>query len=54
MEYVDVPIKIKITDSKYARTWNDSITLRFYKGLVSFKVNSRNFDANSKADVIKI
>lgn len=49
VEYVDVPIKIKITDSKYTRTWNDSITLRFYKGLVSFKVNSRNFDANSKA-----
>lgn len=48
-EYVDVPLKIKITDSRYARTWNDSITLRFYKGLVSFRINSRNFDANSKA-----
>ena len=48
-EYVDVPIKISISDSKYQRTWNDSVTLRFHKGLVSFKVNSRNFDSNSSA-----
>lgn len=48
-EYIDVPIRISITDSKYQRTWNDSVTLRFYKGVVSFKVNSRNFDSNSSA-----
>ena len=48
-EYVDVPIKISISDSKYQRTWNDSITLRFHKGLVALKVNSRNFDSNSSA-----
>ena len=48
-EYVDVPIKISIIDSKYQRTWNDSITLRFHKGLVALKVNSRNFDSNSSA-----
>ena len=48
-EYIDVPIKISISDSKYQRTWNDSITLRFHKGLVAIKVNSRNFDSNSSA-----
>ena len=48
-EYIDVPIKISITDSKYLRTWNDTVTLRFYKGKVSFKINSRNFDSNSSA-----
>ena len=48
-EYVDVPINISITDSKYFRTWEDSITVRFYKGVVNLKVNSRNFDENSSA-----
>ena len=48
-EYIDVPISISITDSKYERTWIDSVTLRFYKGLVSLKINSRNFDASSNA-----
>ena len=48
-EFIDVPIKISVQDSKYMRTWNDSVTLRFYKGLVSLKVNSRNFDSNSSA-----
>ena len=48
-EYVDVPINVSITDSKYERTWEDSITLRFYKGFVRLKVNSRNFDENSSA-----
>ncbi len=43
-EYIDVPISISITDSKYLRTWNDSVTIRFYKGVVSLKVNSRNFE----------
>ncbi|MBO4705726.1 MAG: hypothetical protein J5647_08350, partial [Spirochaetaceae bacterium] len=48
-EYVDVPISISITDSKYERTWNDSVTIRFHKGTVALKVNSRNFDSNSNA-----
>ena len=48
-EYVDVPISISITDSQYERTWNDSVTLRFYKGTVTLKINSRNFDKNSSA-----
>ena len=48
-EYVDVPINISITDSKYMRTWEDSITLRFYKGLVRLFVGSRNFDKSSTA-----
>lgn len=48
-EYVDVPINIEITDSKYERTWKDKIILRFYKGFVSLFVNSRNFDENSSA-----
>ncbi|MBO4508780.1 MAG: hypothetical protein J5747_09105 [Spirochaetaceae bacterium] len=48
-EYIDVPISISITDSKYERTWNDSVTIRFHKGTVALKVNSRNFDSNSNA-----
>ncbi len=48
-EFVDVPIRISITDSVYNRTWEDSVTIRFYKGAVNLKVNSRNFDANSSA-----
>ena len=48
-EYVDVPISISVQDSKYSRTWNDCVTLRFYKGLVPLKINSRNFDSNSNA-----
>ena len=43
-EYIDVPISISITDSKYARTWNDTVTIRFYRGVVSLKVNARNFE----------
>ena len=50
-EYIDVPIKISITDSKYERTWVDTITLRFHRGVVALKVNSRNFDSNSKAQL---
>ena len=50
-EYVDVPINISITDSKYMRTWEDSVTLRFYKGLVKFFVGSRNFDSSSSANL---
>jgi len=39
-EYVDVPVKITITDSKYMKTWEDYITLRFYKGLVELNVKA--------------
>ena len=52
-EYVDVPIKISIQDSLYYRTWEDSITLRFYRSLIDLKVNSRNFnkyDSSSQKD----
>ena len=45
-EYVDVPIKISIQDSLYYRTWEDSITLRFYRSLIDLKVSSRNFNYN--------
>ncbi len=45
-EYVDVPISISITDSKYLRTWNDTVTIRFYKGVVALKVNARNFEGS--------
>lgn len=45
-EYIDVPISISITDSKYTRTWNDTVTIRFYKGVVSLKVNARNFEGS--------
>lgn len=48
-EYKDVTITISVTDSKYEKTWNDYITLRFYKGWVNFKVNTRNFNSTSKA-----
>ena len=48
-EYVDVPINISITDSQYQRTWEDSVSIRFYKGLVNLKVNARNFDESSSA-----
>ena len=48
-EYTDVPIKISITDSVYNRTWEDSVSIRFYKGIVYLKVNSRNFDESSSA-----
>ena len=48
-EYIDVPISFSITDSVYARTWNDTISVRFYKGTVALKINSRNFDSSSYA-----
>lgn len=44
-EYVDVPINISITDRKYEQTWEDSVTLRFYKGVINVKVNARNFNS---------
>ena len=46
-EYVDVPINIEITDSKYERTWIDKVVIRFHKGFVSLFINSINFDGNS-------
>ena len=48
-EYKDVVLNIKITDSRYNQTWNDSVTLRFYRGIVNLKVNARNFDESSNA-----
>ena len=48
-EYKDVTITISITDSKYGETWNDYVTLRFYRGWVSYKVNARNFNQSSTA-----
>ena len=42
-EYVDVPIKISITDSDYERTWEDTVTLRFYKGVVKLNVDTHTF-----------
>ena len=50
-EYVDVPIHVSITDAKYGRTWKDSVTLRFYKGIVKLKVNALSFDSGSKANL---
>ena len=38
--YVDVPINIEITDSKYERTWIDKVVIRFHKGFVSLFINS--------------
>lgn len=48
-EYKDVTITISITDSKYGETWNDYVTLRFYRGWVNYKVNARNFNQSSTA-----
>ncbi|MBQ5647142.1 MAG: hypothetical protein IIV07_08760, partial [Treponema sp.] len=48
-EYKDVTITISIIDSKYGETWNDYVTLRFYRGWVSYKVNARNFNQSSTA-----
>ena len=48
-EYKDVTITFTITDSKYEKTWNDYVTLRFYRGWVNFKVNARNFNQSSNA-----
>ncbi len=47
--FVKVPISISITDSTNERTWNDSVTLRFYSGFVVLNVNSRNFAPSSTA-----
>ena len=42
-EYKDVPINISITDSsEYEKTWNDTVILRFYKGLVPLRVKAHN------------
>ena len=48
-EYKDVTITFTITDSKYGKTWNDYVTLRFYRGWVNFKINARNFNQSSNA-----
>lgn len=48
-EYKDVRVNIKITDSKYMQTWEDFVTLRFYRGWVNLKVNARNFNEKSSA-----
>lgn len=49
LEYVDIPVTIKITDSQTMETWNDSIILRFYRGVVWLKLNSTSFINSSKA-----
>lgn len=46
-EHVDVPLKITITDSTSSKTWNDSITLRFFRGQVAINVNARSIDQNN-------
>lgn len=43
-EYIDVPITIAITDSETWQTWNDSITLRFYKKSVPVYISARTID----------
>ena len=48
-EYKDVTVKISITDSKYGKTWNDFVTLRFYRGWVNYKISARNFNQSSNA-----
>ncbi|MCR5401407.1 MAG: bacterial Ig-like domain-containing protein [Treponema sp.] len=48
-EYADVPVNISITDSRTGLTWNDSVTLRFYRGPVALKVNARNIDTSSSS-----
>ena len=48
-EYADVPVNISITDSKTGLTWNDSVTLRFYRGPVALRVNARNIDTSSSS-----
>ena len=48
-EYKDVTIFISITDNYYGRTWKDSVTIRFYKGLVGLKVNAFNPDRKANA-----
>ncbi len=40
-QYTDVPLKIKITDSKTQKTWNDSVSIRFYKGITYLDVGAR-------------
>ena len=48
-EYIDVPIRIKITDTQTLCEWNDSITLRFYKGLVKVTFNCVAFNNSTQA-----
>ena len=50
-EYKDVTVRISVTDSKYSKTWNDFVTLRFYRGLVNYKINARNFNQSSNASL---
>ena len=45
-DYADVPVKICIQDM-YGKTWNDSVSLRFYKGFSTLTVMARNFDEES-------
>lgn len=40
-EYKDVTLNIKIEDGLTDDTWNDSVTLRFYKGRVPLVVNAQ-------------
>lgn len=54
--YVDAPISIVVKSSgknaagsTVIKVWNDKVLVRFYRGMVSFSINSRNFDSNSSA-----
>ena len=50
-EYRDVVINITIQDSGFMQTWYDSVVLRFYRGWVAMKVNARNFNEKSSAQL---
>lgn len=46
-DFVDVPLNISISDRETMRTWEDSISLRFYKGYVPIHFTARNFNENN-------
>ena len=48
-EYKDVVLKIKIEDGYGDDSWDDSVTLRFYRGRVPLVVNAKVVDGNDSA-----
>ena len=49
-EYKDVTVKFSITYGE-DETWNDSVTLRFYRGWVNYKINALSFNQSSTAQL---